>query len=38
MLVENTYKKGDVIELTSSSMNKPLPNYISKIWNLLNKK
>jgi len=31
------YKKGDVIELTSSSMNKPLPNYISKIWNLLNK-
>ena len=31
------YKKGDVIELTSSSMNKPLPNYISKIWDLLNK-
>ncbi len=31
------YKKCDVIELTSSSMNKPLPNYISKIWDLLNK-
>ena len=31
------YKKGDVIELTSSSMNKPLRNYISKIWDLLNK-
>ena len=31
------YKKGDVIELTSSSMNKPLPNYFSKIWDLLNK-
>ena len=31
------YKKGNLIELTSSSMNKPLPNYISKIWDLFNK-
>ena len=31
------YKKGNVIELTSSSMNKPLPNYISKIWDLISK-
>tara|TARA_Y100001970_G_scaffold85333_1_gene107676 strand:- start:788 stop:1798 length:1011 start_codon:yes stop_codon:yes gene_type:complete len=31
------YKKGNLIELTSSSMNKPLPNYISKIWDLISK-
>ena len=31
------YKKGNVIELTSSSMNKPLPAYLSKIWDLISK-
>jgi len=31
------YKKGNLIELTSSSLNKPLPNYISKIWDLISK-
>ena len=31
------YRKGNLIELTSSSMNKPLPNYISKIWDLISK-
>ena len=31
------YKKGNLIELTSSSMNKPLPAYLSKIWDLINK-
>ncbi len=31
------YKKGDIIELTSSSMNKPLPSYLSKIWDLISK-
>ena len=28
------YKKGDLIELTSSSMNKPIPRYISGVWDL----
>ncbi|HJL95729.1 MAG TPA: alkaline phosphatase D family protein [SAR86 cluster bacterium] len=31
------YRKGKLIELTSSSMNKPLPNYISKLWDLISK-
>ena len=31
------YKLNNLIELTSSSMNKPLPNYISKIWDLISK-
>ena len=31
------YKKENLIELTSSSLNKPLPNYISKIWDLISK-
>ena len=31
------YRKGNVIELTSSSMNKPLPSYLSKIWDLISK-
>ena len=31
------YRKGNVIELTSSSMNKPLPAYLSKIWDLISK-
>ena len=31
------YKVNNLIELTSSSMNKPLPNYISKIWDLISK-
>ena len=31
------YKLNNLIELTSSSMNKPLPIYISKIWDLISK-
>jgi len=31
------YRKGNIIELTSSSMNKPLPSYLSKIWDLISK-
>ena len=31
------YKKENLIELTSSSMNKPLPSYLSKIWDLISK-
>ncbi len=31
------YKKENLIELTSSSLNKPLPKYISTIWDLISK-
>jgi len=31
------YKKDKIIEMTSSSMNKPLPYFITKVWDLLSK-